>query len=185
MPKTFLNNINDISSLRKLKTEELPELAKELRLFISFSADEFVNSKDHATEAIQIKNILKNFAKEYFQTYADEEIKNLTKDVAKLDKNLAKVDKTIAKEQKSKSKAESKIAKLQAKIKKTEAKIIKSQESINGMQKSAEEERSEIEEIDTNHSKLTKEKEEAAALLKEETIVLEALKSKLAKIAAY
>lgn len=114
---------------------------------------------------------LKKFAKQYYRSLFEEELKTAQKKSAKENKSL---DKTV----KNRDKAEKNIAKMEKKISKADSKILKYQKKMNNLKQHISDEQESIEDFGKKKSQLESESQALGAEIDEQTKNLEKIQKK-------
>lgn len=122
-----------------------------LRMWMFFGPDILMTSTAYPTESVNVKMILKDFAKSYYIGVYNDELADQTKvvnsqgkEVNGLNEDKAKTEKSISNEQSSIIKAEKKKVKYQGQIQKLESKIVSLDGEINNSKQTIESKKSKV-----------------------------------------
>ncbi len=103
---------------------------KHLRLWMSIDGDNYISSSSHNAESYKLSTLLKDFVREYYSNYLQDQIDDQTKAVNKMSRTVDKDQKSLARLKSDKEKLESKLLKTESKQKKLEAKLTSIQSEI-------------------------------------------------------
>ncbi len=157
----------------------------ELRYFMSFGKDVYVNSADYPNESKRCEEILRNFAKVYYSSYVKEQIELKEKEIETDNKVLEGIKKDIGSNLKSNSKAEIKIEKLKKRQLKTEEKIRKLTANVEKGQTEVESTEATVKTLNDKKTELDTAKRESETKIATKKSAIAAFENQLNKINNY
>jgi hypothetical protein len=157
----------------------------ELRFFVLFGTDIFVNSKDYPTESANCMNHLRAFAKKYYEDYVNGMLAEKKEVLEKSQKSLLGIKKDISSQEKDRLKEQKAIEKLEQKNVKNQDKIRKYQESIEDNNADIVKANSEIESIEKKKVELLAAEEEANKVVETNTIDVNKLQKMLSFVKGF
>lgn len=157
----------------------------ELRFFLNFGTDIYVNSGAYPAESEKAKEILKAFVKQFYSTKINEEIAETNDDLKDDLKDLSKLKGSIQDELKDKAKAEKKIAKSEEKIAKALEEIRELEAEVAQHDLDVANKQTEITEYDKKVAELSDEQSTLNSKISVDQTKLDELKKKLAIVNGY
>jgi hypothetical protein len=157
----------------------------ELRFFLNFGTDIYVNEADYPVEATKAKTILVGFVKSFYTSAVNEKVEETNKELSSELKSLSKIEDDIADNQKDKAKTEKKMAKIEAKKAKDQEKIRELQAEIAEYDLEVANHKTEITDFNKQITDLSTKQEAVNGKIKMDQKKLDELKKKLAIISSY